>query len=36
VSGIPFGGGQIHAMVDLDAVPLATIFSSAIGLVFGI
>jgi len=36
VSGIPFGGGQIHAVVDLDAVLLATIFSSAIGLFFGI
>lgn len=36
ISGIPFGGGTINAVVDLDAVLLATIFSTAIGLFFGI
>jgi putative ABC transport system permease protein len=36
ISGIPFGGSTINAVVDLDAVLLATLFSTAIGLFFGI
>jgi putative ABC transport system permease protein len=36
ISGIPFGGSQLNAVVDLDAVLLATLFSTAIGLFFGI
>ncbi len=36
ISGIPFGSGTINAVVDLDAVLLATLFSTAIGLFFGI
>ncbi len=36
ISGIPFGNSTLNAVVDLDAVLLATLFSTAIGLFFGI
>ena len=36
VSGISLGGTPIHTVVDPDTVVLATVFSSLIGLFFGI
>ncbi len=36
ISGVNLGSGTINAVVDLDAVLLATLFSTAIGLFFGI
>ncbi|MCZ7568285.1 MAG: ABC transporter permease [Ardenticatenaceae bacterium] len=36
ISGIPFGGSTVNAVVAPDSVLLATIFSIAVGLFFGI